>query len=141
MATTNEKRTRSSKFSNNEKVMMINLVSKYKNIIENKKTNGVTNNEKIKAWENICQEFNAVSPGNTLRNKDVLKRFYENKRKESRKKVAETKMELKKTGGGPPPDENRDPFDDFLSIVNEKTVSGLQSEFGGDVSDGEPIAE
>ncbi|KAG5869400.1 hypothetical protein JTB14_026275 [Gonioctena quinquepunctata] len=82
----------------------------------------LVNNEKIKAWENICHEFNAVSPGNTLGNKDVLKRFYENeKKKELRKKVAETKMELKKTGGGPPPVENRDPFDDILlSIVNEK---------------------
>lgn len=142
MATTNEKRRRSVNFSNNEKVFLINLVSKYKNIVENKKTDGVTSNEKIKAWENICHEFNAASTGNIYRNKDVLKRFYENKKKELRKKVAETKMELKKTGGGPPPDENKDPFDDvLLSIVNEKTVSGLPSEFGGDVSDEEPIAE
>ena len=134
------KRARSSNFSSNEKSHLINIIAKYKNIIENKETDKNTNFEKNSAWERVTTEFNATSPANIYRTKDSIKRFYENKKKELRKKVADGKMEQKKTGGGLPPPAHDEPFEDvLLSITNKKTVYGLETPYGGDVSSDEEV--
>lgn len=128
------KRIRTSNFSQQEKTLVINLVAKYKHIIENKKTDAVSNDDKKQTWEKITREFNSVAPANIRRTTSMLKRFYDNKKKELRKKVADQKLQLRKTGGGPPLDDNKEPFEDLLiSITNDKTVYGLHSNFGGDV--------
>ncbi|CAG9765842.1 unnamed protein product [Ceutorhynchus assimilis] len=60
------------------------------------------------------------------------------KKKELRKKAADAKLEQKKTGGGLPPPRPDEPFDDvLLSIINKKTVYGLETPYGGDVSSGD----
>ncbi|VEN37510.1 unnamed protein product [Callosobruchus maculatus] len=132
-STLKKERVRACNFTEQEKSLIINLVAKYKDIIENKKTDGVTNLEKNKTWAKITLEFNAISPGNNNRSVEQLKRFYENKKKELRKKTAERKILLGKTGGGPPPDDSKENYEDLLlSITNEKTVFGLPSQYDGD---------
>ncbi|KAJ8950660.1 hypothetical protein NQ317_003404 [Molorchus minor] len=43
-------------------------------------------------------------------------------------------MQIRCTGGGPPVKDKKEPTDDLLySIINEKTITGLPSKFGGDV--------
>ncbi|CAG9840765.1 unnamed protein product [Diabrotica balteata] len=102
---------------------------------ENKKTNAVTNQEKLKNWEKVAGEFNSVSLANIQRPIEVLKRFYENQKQELRKRCANKKMHIKGTGGDPPLPEINNPTEDLLlSIVNEKTVSGINIPFGGDVN-------
>lgn len=128
-------RNRSINFTINEKTSLFNLVAKYKHILENKKTDAVTNKDKMDTWEKVAREFNSLSPGNVQRPTEVLKRFYENKKKELRKRCADIKIHIRGTGGGPPlPEKVQNPTDEvLLSIINEKTVSGLNVPFGGDV--------
>nr|CAI5846093.1 unnamed protein product [Callosobruchus analis] len=114
-STLKKERVHACNFTEQEKSLIINMVAKYKDIIENKKkTDGVTNLEKNKTWAKITLEFNAISP-------------------ELRKKTAERKILLGKTGGGPPPDDSKENYEDLLlSITNEKTVFGLPSQYDGD---------
>lgn len=132
------KRFRSTNFSEQEKSSLINIIAKYKDVIENKKTDGVTNHEKNQTWDRITQEFNASTFSNVRRSKEVLKRFYENKKKEIRKKAADQKLQHKRTGGGPPNTVNKESYEDLLlSITNEKTVYGLNTQYGGDIDSSE----
>lgn len=128
-------RNRSCNFTITEKTYLFGLVAKYKHILENKKTDAVTNQDKLNTWEKVSREFNSLSPGNVQRQTEVLKRFYENQKKELRRRCANIKMHNRGTGGGPPLLEKiKHPTDDLLlSIINEKTVCGMNPPFGGDV--------
>jgi hypothetical protein len=56
-----KKRARAPDFSLDEKVALLNLIKKYSHIIENKKTNAVTWQDKSKAWgEIIKQDFGTI---------------------------------------------------------------------------------
>ncbi|XP_060520437.1 fibrinogen silencer-binding protein-like [Cylas formicarius] len=76
-----KRRVRSSNFSLKEKSLLIHLASKYKNVLENKKTDSLWSQEKNKAWHRIAEEFNFLSPDNTHRNADTLRTWYRNRRK------------------------------------------------------------
>lgn len=129
------KRPRAENFSINEKALLINLAAKYCNILENKRTDHISTKQKNDAWDSITKEFNSNSIVNNNRNKDSLKRLYESKKKEVRKRVADENVEIKKTGGGIPPKIPNDPCQDVLmSIMNKKTLYGLNSPWGGDSS-------
>ncbi|KAG5886306.1 hypothetical protein JTB14_003461 [Gonioctena quinquepunctata] len=123
------KRIRSQNFTNQEKNILLNIIYKYKDV-ENKKTDGVTSIEKKKIWDTIATEFNAACPDGNLREATVLRKFYENKKKEVRKVVADEKTEINGTGGGPAPIIKKDDtFDLILSIVNHKTAFGLENKY------------
>lgn len=66
------KRKRSTNFTNNDKCVLINIVAKYKQVIENKKTDSVTAKEKGETWEKIALEFNSSGPS-CPRDTDCLK--------------------------------------------------------------------
>ncbi|KAJ8913083.1 hypothetical protein NQ315_006584 [Exocentrus adspersus] len=120
------KRARSSNFTAKEKEILFSLVMKYKNVVENKKTDQVSVGEKVAAWQKITAEFNAVAPNLCTRSTESLKKFYDNKKKEVRKRVAEEKKEIYATGGGTKKDVPIDSSQDLLlSIINTKTVFGL----------------
>ncbi|CAH1111177.1 unnamed protein product [Psylliodes chrysocephalus] len=96
---------------------------KYKNIIENKETGGVTWKNKEEAWKNVEREFSSNS--STPRLEEVLKRYYNNKKKETRKQTLVQNVKFKRTGGGMP-------------IVNVKdnavfNLFGLHNNFDDDV--------
>lgn len=136
------KRKRSSNFTSNDKCILINIVAKYKHVIENKKTDSVTAKEKCDYWEKISVEFNSSGPS-CPRDTECLKRCYENRKKLLRKLVASQRRELYKTGGGlPKSDEKKEPGDELLlSIVSDKTMKGLEHSFGGDAMDIPPVRE
>ena len=54
------KRKRSPNFSQFETDVLIDIITKYKEIIENKKTDGTTIKEKDGAWKKIEADFNSV---------------------------------------------------------------------------------
>ncbi|CAH1108457.1 unnamed protein product [Psylliodes chrysocephalus] len=114
------KRKRSSYFTNNNKLILINIVAKYKHIIENKKTDAVTSSEKM--------EFNRLGTS-CPREVECLKRCYDNRKKLLRKSVACDQRELYKTGGGlPEVEKKKEPGDDLLlSILSKKTVVGMDN--------------
>lgn len=57
-----EKRKRQKNFVTEEKLLLLNIVQKYKNILLNKKTDQTTWKEKEDCWQIVAQEFNASSP-------------------------------------------------------------------------------
>jgi hypothetical protein len=87
---------RGTNFSNNEKYLLIELVTKYKDIVENKKTDAVFAKEKVKCWDEICKKFNSES--NIFRDAVTLKNCWENLQKRTRKYYAEERSKLYKTG-------------------------------------------
>lgn len=129
-----EKRKRCANFSLNEKIMCLNVIKKYKHIIESKETGALSWKEKEHTWKMIEREFNAHS--DTYRSLDVIKRFYTNKKKDTRKCAANNRAEYFGTGGGAPIPATivKDPtFELTLDILNKKTVVGLENKFDSDM--------
>lgn len=121
------KRERSPNFSPSEKAILIQIVAdKYAQILENKKTDHISLNDKMKTWKNIELEFNSLSPNTYHRSWEVLKRFYENQKKTVRQMKAKETSEKFKTGGGPEVIIKKDSADELLlSVMNRKGVEGL----------------
>ncbi|XP_072402825.1 myb/SANT-like DNA-binding domain-containing protein 3 [Diabrotica undecimpunctata] len=111
-----------SHFSSLEKDVILDLAIKYKFIIENKQTDGVTNKQKAIAWENITKEFNAMNV-NTHRTSKQIKTFYENIKRKIKKKQAVEKVEKYKTGGGP------EQTTTILLPGEEKLLGALKEQF------------
>lgn len=131
--TVSKSKKRAPNYTNNEKELLLNIIEHHKHIIENKKTDGVSVKEKKETWQKICQQFNTSSPNLYYRQVESLKKFYEKMKEELRKKTAEIKKELYKTGGGQGPGSQNNQQDDLLmSIINKKSVLGLGSKFDSD---------
>ncbi|KAI4470017.1 hypothetical protein MML48_1g04668 [Holotrichia oblita] len=113
--------------------LLLHIFNSKKNVIENKKTDAVSNADKEAAWKDICTEFNALSPANIYRDMTSLKKMYMNMKKVVRKEVADEKMEIFKTGGGPSCTKVHNPLKEItLETINAKTVTGLDNIFDGD---------
>lgn len=138
METENSKK-RAPNYSHPEKELLLNIIESFKETIENKKTNGVSVHEKKEAWRKICEKFNAASPNLHYRPAESLKKYYDKLKEDLRKRCALKKKELYKTGGGPELNGKDEMGDEFLmSIINKKTVVGLNSQFD---CDREPASE
>lgn len=124
-------RKRAPNYTVPERERLLNIVERYKSIIENKKTDGVSVKDKKDCWQKVSEEFNAASPSYFYRSIDSLKKFYEKQKEELRKRYALEKKELYKTGGGP---EIKNVLQDdlLMAIVNEKSVKGLDNPFDSD---------
>ena len=53
------KRARAPNFSEEEKSIIFHCIAKKKHVIENKKTDAVTNKEKSAAWDMVPEDFNS----------------------------------------------------------------------------------
>lgn len=74
-------KNRSLNYSPQEKELLLNLILEYKEVIENKKTNGASSEEKNKAWEDVTKKFNAQSISLTHRSEESLRKLYKNQKK------------------------------------------------------------
>lgn len=92
-------RERSTNFSSDERDLLVSLLQKYKDILENKKNDGATWKNKEMAWKLIEKQFNAQSDG-SFRSSKTLRIKYEGLKRTVRKKSA-LQSELNRTGGGP----------------------------------------
>lgn len=52
-------KSRGYNFTERERIELINIISKYRNILDNKKTDSITNKEKKEAWRKITLDYNA----------------------------------------------------------------------------------
>jgi len=82
-----KKRLRCSNFSSQEKNILIHIIEKYQDIIECKKTDKVSVQEREKVWEGIAQEFNEIVLAEPVRTSRQLKMCYENLKRRIRKEV------------------------------------------------------
>lgn len=128
-----EKKKRAPNFSPSEKCLLLNIILNFKHIIENKKTDSCTWKEKDEAWKKISVIFNSKTTDNCHRNKDALRKYYDNIKKKIKKDVAEEKKEIYVTGGGVKRKICGDDSTQLaLSIMNEKTLYGFSNPFDGD---------
>ena len=131
-----KRKRRAPNYTPTEKATLVNLVAEYSAILENKKTDATTNSEKTDAWKKITQRFNSTSPSMIPRTIDSLRKYYEHMKENLRKRTADQKKELYKTGGGTCKIICTEDTDDLLlSIINKKTVCGLNSSYDSDKVD------
>ncbi|XP_071579991.1 uncharacterized protein [Temnothorax nylanderi] len=92
-------RIRAPNFSQDEKLILVSLIKKYKLIIENKRTDAVSVRDKEEAWLKILDEYNQQS---NCRPRDLgnIKNFWINAKKDAKKLYAKNKRETYLTGGG-----------------------------------------
>lgn len=86
------KRTRKGNFSVPEVELLVNLISPYKEIVENKKTDAATNEEKNRIWEHISQIFNTDGASSCLRDAKALRSKWEALKASTKRKVIEIRQ-------------------------------------------------
>ncbi|KAK9703158.1 Myb/SANT-like DNA-binding domain [Popillia japonica] len=95
----NDVNKRTTNFSQRDIDILVTLVRKHSAFIENKKTDAVTWRQKEEAWNNLTEEFN-LHEGVVPRTAKNLKVKFDNIKKTTKKKFANEKQEIFKTGGG-----------------------------------------
>ncbi|PSN54158.1 hypothetical protein C0J52_06850 [Blattella germanica] len=120
-----KKRARGTNFSNAEKEIFVNLLPKYFNIIDNKKTDGVSIRQKEACWEQLTTDFNTHALV-TKRTSKQLKVFYDGYKRQCKTNFANEKIELFKSGGGAPKFIQMDETSaKLLSIIKEQIQPGI----------------
>ncbi|KAK4875918.1 hypothetical protein RN001_012340 [Aquatica leii] len=114
------KRQKGKNFSDNEISLLIDVVSKFIVIVENKKTDESTVKDKNDCWQRIADELNASALAS--RSAGQLKTCYDNFKRKTRKQNADDKAEFYKTGGGS--------FN--LGPCGERLISMLKKQFRPD---------
>ncbi|VEN37563.1 unnamed protein product [Callosobruchus maculatus] len=122
---------RSSNFSSREESLLVSLVKKYAHIIECKSSDTMTHQQKHECWEDVEREFNSNS-GEVIRTKDVLRKKYDNIKKNVKKKYSDEKCYSQGTGGGPPRKETFTNIENEIKEILGTRIEGLPSEFDGD---------
>lgn len=82
-----KKRNRSSNFSSHEKNLLIHILEKYQEVIESKKNDKASLQEKEKVWDQVREEFNELSMKKPVRTARQLKVCYENLKRKIRKET------------------------------------------------------
>ncbi|XP_045449352.1 uncharacterized protein LOC123657907 [Melitaea cinxia] len=123
---------RTNNFSSDEKRILTELVLKYQNVVENKRTDATTNSTKLQGWIRLAEEFNTISSF-CHRTHTVLKCCWENIKRQTKKDRADKKKKLFMTGGGKPP--TPPPSNTESTIVEAilgPALKGIPSDFDTD---------
>ena len=75
-------------FLHKKKKILIHIIEKYQDVIECKKTDKVSVQEREKVWDGIAQEFNDILLSEPMRTSRQLKMCYENLKRRIRKEVS-----------------------------------------------------
>ncbi|KYM96690.1 UPF0439 protein C9orf30 like protein [Cyphomyrmex costatus] len=125
------KEGRSVNFTAKEMLILIEIVKKYKHIVECKKTDGTTWREKDECWSKITDELNSRC-AETYRKKKSVKTKYEDIKKNLKKKLSKNKAAMFKTGGGTPKIQDLTSAEEMLLSILPSTIQGLPSIFDSD---------
>ncbi|VEN43407.1 unnamed protein product [Callosobruchus maculatus] len=131
MSSNKAKRARGSNFTKEEELLLVRTVAKFGNIIECKVTDKINNKEKHETWQKIMLCVNANN--SCLRTVEQLRVKYENLKSKARKVMAQHRLVIPGTGGGPENIELLDPvLKAVLEIINKNTVAKSYSPVGSD---------
>lgn len=86
-------RLRAPNFTKSDALLLLDIVAKYKNIIENKKTDGANLIQKQKAWFEVANEFNSSSSGFS-RTIESLQQTYKNWKRKLKKNESNKIMDI-----------------------------------------------
>ncbi|KAK4872602.1 hypothetical protein RN001_014631 [Aquatica leii] len=130
----NEKRNRSTNFTLEEELHLVQEIQKVKHILECKTTNSISIKQKEAAWNEVLTKYNSF---NRTRSLLQLKSKYDNLKTGSRKYAANCRAAHRGTGGGPPliNDIKSAIYDIVIEILNKKTVAGLDNSYDDDATE------
>lgn len=111
---------RGTNFSTGEVFELMELVNQYKHILENKKSDAVTNKQKLQTWDVIAEKFNSKQL--VPRDSQSLRNKYENVKKTTKKKFALEKQQTYMTGGGKAINSSIEPVDE---MVHQKKFTSI----------------
>lgn len=117
-------------FSPLEKSIITELVRKHKDILENKRNDYKTIQQKNRMWVALSEEFNSQS-GVCKRDSRQLKKCWENIKSRAKKQIAKEKRESKLTGGGPSSSKQDDEAAAVSSIIPAQ-INSLDNPFDDD---------
>ncbi|XP_054930764.2 uncharacterized protein [Dermacentor andersoni] len=86
-------------FTEEERGILIDLVTRESNVLENKRTDAVSLSEKKKKWQQIEEQFNSKN-GVHPRTENQLRKCWDNLKEKWRRAKATDTKELFRTGGG-----------------------------------------
>ncbi|CAG9792704.1 unnamed protein product [Diatraea saccharalis] len=134
-----KKRERSANFNSAEVQLLVSLVGINKLIIENKKTDAITNKDKESAWNKIETSFNSSWISSIERSWKTLKLKYEGVKKGTKNKSSIQRQEMYRTGGGP---SNAPEFTDVEGKVMSicSNIKGLDARHDSDTIKSVPIS-
>ena len=89
---------RSPNYSDTDKQIFLSIFEKYKNIIENKKTDSIVGMQKKQAWKDVTELYNS----NVLqaRNSEQLQQLWRNLKKKAKDHSSSRRRSHFQTGGG-----------------------------------------
>jgi len=131
-------RERSTNFIDSELELLVDLVVRHNNILENKKTDAITANVKNKTWELLAKQFNSKSL-NAYRSEKCFKLKYENLKKTVNIKLQDVKSKPCPTGGGPAVPQitikKLSSIEETIRSLNSLAFNGATSQFDSDCVD------
>ncbi|XP_075739245.1 myb/SANT-like DNA-binding domain-containing protein 3 [Rhipicephalus microplus] len=80
-------------FTREERELLVNLVTRHKAVIENKRTDALTKRAKDSAWEKLTSEYNS-QPGIRRVTVAQLRKLWDNEKSKWKKKQSEQKRNL-----------------------------------------------
>ena len=86
-----------------EQEVLVNIVDSFKSVVENKKNDIHSIGKKEKTWSEIEKQFCAIA-GVIKRDRDQLKKTWQNLKARAKRSISQEKRERLKTGGGCPPE-------------------------------------
>jgi len=111
-----EKPSKNKHYTLLERKVFLQILEKYKNVIELKKCDSMALKEKDTAWNKICEEYNQSALISQDRTVQQLKKLWSNLKQSQRDALTKEKQSRLATGGGPQETEaNIDP--DILNIA------------------------
>jgi len=123
---------RTGNFSSFEKEIAFALIESHKNVLESKKTDALSAVAKKEAWTEVADQFNAVV-GVSKRNAKQLQSWWENQKKRARRNIADNRVKLFATGGGPSEIKSQsDSWDEKVASISSCTLFPLESMFDSD---------
>ena len=97
-----QKRERGRNYSDAERELLVEIVSRHSKIVECKKTDGVPKTVKDKEWNLVTAEFQAATPRKDCKRKVAsLRKTYTDLKQGVRRHRAAKRLDVFATGGGP----------------------------------------
>lgn len=93
MENAKKSRLRAPNFTSGEGHHLCEVIEKYKHIIENKRTDGASLQDKQKAWLKVTNDYNSTTTA-YVRTVESLQQSYKNIKKKVKKQLSATKMRI-----------------------------------------------
>lgn len=87
--------------TNEQRDLLFKIIKTHKKVLENKKSDNNSSEEKRKCWKKVTEQYNAQNVGKNKTEKQ-LKSCWVNMKIKYKKENAKKKRDLMATGGGPP---------------------------------------